>query len=205
MQNVDNNYLVDDLISNDVLKSSSLINAFKQIDRCDFVLEQNKNDCYVDSALEIGYGQTISQPQVVAFMLELLDLDCVKKVLDIGSGSAYTTALISKVLENKGYVFGLEKIPELVNFGKQNLQKYKMFNAFISRASYHVGVTNKKFDRILVSAAAKTLPNDLVDQLEDNGKMVIPIKDSIFLIEKKDGQVSEQEFKGYDFVPLVCE
>ena len=200
-----NDYLVDYLISNGVLKSETLINAFRKIDRKDFVLLEEQDIPYLDTALQIGYGQTISQPYVVAFMLELLDLEPANKVLDIGSGSGYTTALISQSIGKIGYVFGLEKIPALVEFGKQNLKKYEIYNAFISRASYDLGIRLKKFDRILVSAAAQDFPMELLDQLEEGGKMVIPIKNSIYLIEKKEGKVYEKRFGDFSFVPLVVD
>lgn len=200
-----NDSLVDYLISNGVLKSETLVNAFRKIDRKDFILLEEQDVPYLDAALQIGYGQTISQPYVVAFMLELLDLEPTNKVLDIGSGSGYTTALISQSIGKIGYVFGLEKIPALVEFGKQNLKKYEIYNAFISRASYDLGIKLKKFDRILVSAASQDLPMELLDQLEEGGKMVIPIKHSIYLIEKKEGKVYERRFGDFSFVPLVTD
>lgn len=200
---INNDDLVDFLISNEVLTNDNLIKAFRKIDRKDFVLSEKSDEAYLDIPLEIGFGQTISQPQVVAFMLELLDLHENQKVLDIGSGSGYTTALISQVIGMRSYVFGLEKVQNLVDFGKSNLKKYNIYNAFISRATYDVGITNKKFDRILVSASAESLPIELLEQLEENGKLVIPIKNSIYLIEKKDGIFTDTKFEGFSFVPLV--
>lgn len=198
-----NDVLVDFLISNNVLKSETLIKAFRKIDRKDFVLFEDEEVSYLDSALQIGYGQTISQPQVVAFMLELLDLQSGHKVLDIGSGSGYTTALIASCVGKIGYVFGLERIPDLVEFGQSNLKKYDIYNAFISRASASIGIKNKKFDRILVSASSPELPVELLEQLEENGKLVLPIRNSIYLIEKIDGKFFEKEFEGFSFVPLI--
>jgi protein-L-isoaspartate(D-aspartate) O-methyltransferase len=204
-EKMNNDYLVDYLISDGVLKSENLIDAFRKIDRKDFVLVEEKEIPYEDKALQIGYGQTISQPYVVAFMIELLDLQNADKVLDIGSGSGYTTAIISNAIGRVGYVFGLEKIPALVEFGKENIKKYDIYNAFISKASYSLGVRNKKFNKILVSAAAPELPMDLIHQLEENGKLVLPIKDSIYLIEKRDGKVYEQRFGDFSFVPLIID
>jgi len=204
-ENINNDYLIDSLISNGVLRSECLIETFRKIDRKDFVLLEEDEVAYEDSALRIGYGQTISQPFVVAFMLELLDVQPTNKVLDIGSGSGYTTALISGAIGKLGYVFGLEKIPALVEFGKENLKKYDIYNAFISKASYSIGIRNKKFDRILVSASAKELPLELIAQLEEEGKLVLPINESIYLIEKKDGKFYEQRFDGFSFVPLVMD
>ena len=204
-EEINNDYLVDYLISNGALQSENLIKAFRKIDRKDFILIEEESVPYLDAPLQIGYGQTISQPQVVAFMLELLDLQDGNRVLDIGSGSAYTTALIASCIGRVGYVFGLERIPALIEFGKNNLRKYEIYNAFISKASFNLGIKHKKFDKILVSAAADSLPLELLEQLEDDGKLVIPIKNSIFLIEKRDGQFFEKEFEGFSFVPLVVE
>lgn len=204
-ENINNDYMVDSLIKEGFLKSENLINAFRKIDRKNFVLLEEETIPYLDCVLQIGYGQTLSPPNVVAFMLELLDLDSTHKVLDIGSGSGYTTALISQSVGKIGYVFGLEKIPALVEFGKKNLLKYKIYNAFISKASFDLGIKLKKFNRILVSAAAQDLPLELIEQLEENGKLVIPIKNSIYLIEKKEGKVYEKRFGDFAFSPLMVD
>ncbi|RDX33564.1 methyltransferase domain-containing protein [Arcobacter sp. HD9-500m-PIT-SAG02] len=202
-EKINNDTLVDNLISENILKSENLINAFRKIDRKDFVLLDEDDTYVIDKNLKIGYGQTLSEALVIAFMLETLDLRETNKVLDIGSGSGYTTALISQAIGKFGYVFGLEIIPYLVNFGKENLKKYEIYNAFISKSSYDLGVKRKKFDRILVSASASKLPMDLLEQLEENGKMVIPIKKSIYLIEKKDGKVFEKRMADFDFETLI--
>jgi len=201
---MNNDLLVDELISAEVLKTKNLVDAFRKIDRKDFVLLNDDEDTYcIDKNLKIGYGQTISEPIVVAFMLEILDLKNSNKVLDIGSGSGYTTALISQCIGKIGYVFGLEIVPALVSFGQENIKKYEMYNAFISRASYDVGIKRKKFDRILVCASAPEMPMGLLAQLEDGGKMVLAIKKSIYLVEKKDGKVFEHRYADFDFEPLI--
>ncbi len=200
----DNNSLVEGLIKEEILNNPALINAFHKIDRKDFVLLEEDEEIYkIDKNLRIGYGQTISEPMVVAFMLELLDLEETHKVLDIGTGSGYTTALISQVIGETGYVFGLEIIPALVSFGKENLKKYEIYNAFISKAGYDIGIRRKKFDRILISACAQEIPEGLLEQLEDDGKLVMSIKNSIYLIEKKDGKYFENRVADFDFEPLV--
>lgn len=202
---INNDDLVDNLIAMDVLKNEELIKAFRKIDRKDFILLDEEDIYKIDKKLKIGYGQTISEPEVVALMIELLDLEDTHKVLDIGAGSGYTTALISQIIGKFGCVFGLEKIPALVNFGKDNLKKYDIYNAFISKASYDLGIKNKKFNRILVSAKASEMPMELLAQLEENGRMVLPIKKSIYLIEKKEGKFYEQRVIDFDFEPLITE
>ena len=199
----DNDDLIDNLISMNILENETLIQAFRNIDRKDFALLEENDTYAIDKDLKIGYGQTLSDPKIIALMLELLDLQSTNKVLDIGSGSGYTTALISQSIGKIGYVFGLERVPALVNFGKDNLKKYDIYNAFISKASYGLGIKHKKFDRILVSATADDFPMELLEQLDDNGKMVVPIKKSIYLIEKKDGTTFEKRVIDFEFEPLV--
>ncbi len=129
-----NKELVEHLIKRGVLKTPKIIEAFKKIDRKDFVKEEFLEEAYFDTPLPIGFGQTISQPYTVAFMLELLEPKEGDTVLDIGSGSGWTTALLAYIVGNKGKVIGVERIKELVEFGKKNLAKYKFKNAHIELA-----------------------------------------------------------------------
>ena len=177
----------------------------KQVDRADFVRPVDLPDAYENMALSIGYGQTISQPFTVAFMLEKLQPVEGDRVLDIGSGSGWTTALLAQIVGNGGQVTGLEIIPELVEFGRKNLQKYNFRNTSIKQAKNGVlGIPGKKFDRILVSAAATTLPEELIQQLKPGGTLVVPVRNSIFKITKSpNGGISLEEFPGFVFVPLT--
>jgi len=195
--------LVSDLIEEGVLKTESIIKAFKKIDRGDFVLPEYEDEAYDDFPLPIGHGQTISQPLTVAFMLELLDSKKGSKVLDVGSGSGWTTALLAEISEN-GFVFGTEIIPDLVAFGKNNLAKYRLSNAEIRQAVKEIGLEEKApFDRILVSASAKEIPEGLLKQLKIGGIMVIPVENSILKIEKiSKEEIKTERFDGFVFVPL---
>ncbi len=201
-----NQELVNYLISQKYLQQKPLINAFKKIDRKDFLPPQQKKHAYLNQALGIGFNQTISQPLVVAFMLELLDLKKNQKVLDIGTGSAYTTALIAEVLGSPQGITGLERIPQLVKQGNENLQKYfPTPTSIILLAQKDLGFPEQTFDRILVSAAAEEMPPKLTNQLREGGKLVIPIRNSIFLVEKTKNQTSEKEYFGFSFVPLIID
>ncbi len=100
---------------------SEINRAFKKIKREDFLLPEDRSKAGIDNALPIGYGQTISQPATVAFMLELLQPRAGDKILDVGSGSGWTTALLAEIVGKRGKVYGVERILELKNFGKQNL------------------------------------------------------------------------------------
>ena len=204
------NSLTQELVKKAVLKTALIINAFKKTDRADFVLSDFKKEAYRDYPLPIGYNVTISQPTTVAFMLELLEPKKGDKILDIGSGSGWTTELLSQIVGKKGKVFGVEIIPELVEFGRKNLSKYNKKNVFYKNAEIILSEKNilgfsKKapFDKILVSAMAKKLPKELVNQLSISGILVIPIKNSIWRIDKiSENEIKEKEFYGFNFVPL---
>lgn len=180
--------------------------AFKQIQRIDFVPFTKKDMAYLDSPLLIGYGQTISQPGTVRMMLEWLDVQNGQKVLDIGSGSGWTSALLSSLVGNKGKVFAVEIIPQLLEFGRKNCEKYELKNIEFHLATKNVyGLPElAPFDRILVSAAAKDLPLEIIDQLKIGGKMVIPVKNDILeIIKKSDDNYETVTHPGFIFVPLV--
>ena len=204
------NSLTQELVKKAVLKTALIINAFKKTDRADFVLSDFKKEAYRDYPLPIGYNVTISQPTTVAFMLELLEPKKGDKILDIGSGSGWTTELLSQIVGKKGKVFGVEIIPELVEFGRKNLSKYNKKNVFYKNAEIILakkdilGFSKKApFDKILVSAMAKKLPKELVNQLSISGILVIPIKNSIWRIDKiSENKIKEKEFYGFNFVPL---
>ena len=189
-----------------VLKTPALIEAFLKIDRSDFVPLEYQVQAYEDYPLPIGSGQTISQPYTVAFMLELLQPAKGEKILDIGSGSAWTTALLAYAVGRKGKVYGTEVIPGLVRFGQENLAKYQFLQAGIHQAKRDsLGLSdNAPFDKILVSAAGKEIPQKLLSQLKEDGVMVLPVQDAVVRIQKRPGQrLHIQRFLGFVFVPLV--
>jgi protein-L-isoaspartate(D-aspartate) O-methyltransferase len=196
--------LITDLIQEGVLKTERIIDAFINISRKNFVLPENREEaCESDFPLSIGFGQTNSQPTTVAFMLELLQPEEKDKILDVGSGSGWTTALLAEIAK-KGYVYGTEIIPELVEFGKNNLARYKFNNAQIVQAEETLGLKDKApFDKILVSASAKKLPKELIRQLKVGGIMIIPLGNCILKLEKvSEKQMKMDRFDGFSFVPL---
>ncbi len=197
--------LIKNLVSKHSLKSKHIIDAFENVDRANFVPKDKLEDAYQDHPLSIGYGQTISQPTTVAFMLELLDPEYGDKVLDVGSGSGWTTALLAYVVGEKGYVYGVERIPSLIKFGRENLIKNNVANAEIVEAEKDIGLSDRApFNKILVSASSKNIPIELKDQLAVGGRMVIPIKDSVVEVNKVgEGEFTETDYYGFRFVPLI--
>lgn len=197
--------LVNHLKETGVLYSPSIIKAFEKIDRKYFVPEELQNLSYEDEALPIGWGQTISQPFTIAFMLELLSPRGGDKILDVGSGSGFTTALLSGIAGFGGRVIGTEIVPELVALGKKNLARFNFTNAEIRQAGNILGLFEEApYDKILVSASAKSMPEPLINQLKSGGIMVIPVGDDIWKIEKKsDGNTRTQKHSGFAFVPLI--
>lgn len=188
-----------------ILRTTAMEEAFRVIDRKDFVRPDYVSEAYEDYPLPIGEGQTISQPTTVVFMLELLDPKPGEKILDVGSGSGWTTALLAKLVGPSGKVFGVEKIPDLVSFGQKNLEKYSLKDTSIVKAGKDLGLPNEApFDKIMVSAAAEKLPTKLVNQLKPGGIMVIPIRDSICKVTKRpDSSLEKKSYPGFMFVPLV--
>ena len=196
--------LTEHLIGLGVLRSASIIAAFRAIDRMDFVPEAFAQEGYEDVALPIDFGQTISQPYTVAFMLELLQPAEENRVLDIGSGSGWTTALLAHIVGPKGCVIGLELVPELVSYGSSNLEKYHFAHAEIRQAETLGAPDEKPFDRTLVSAAGTEIPNDLITQLTTRGVLVMPVDSAIVRVQKKtqkDAVIERHE--GFAFVPLI--
>jgi protein-L-isoaspartate(D-aspartate) O-methyltransferase len=215
--------LIENLIEEGWLKTPNIIEAFKNIKREDFLPEKEKNLAEINEALPIGYGQTISQPLVVAFMLELLRPEFGEKVLDVGSGSGWTTALLSYCVSvpvgektpfsnsrEAGKVIGIEIVPELKEFGEVNVGKYNFIKKKIARivcADGSKGYPQEApFDKILASAEARELPEPWKKQLKSGGIIVTPIGHSIWKFTKKSGDIFEaKEYPGFVFVPLLTE
>jgi protein-L-isoaspartate(D-aspartate) O-methyltransferase len=206
--------LIDYLIKEGWLKTPRIIDAFKEIKRVDFLPEDTKDLADLNEALPIGFGQTISQPLVVAFMLELLDPRPGEKILDVGSGSGWTTALLAEIVtsdkqqEKKGKVIAIEIIPELTKFGEKNVAKYNFIKkgivGFICADASKGYKKEAPFDKILASASAKELPRAWKEQLKIGGRIVTPIGNSIWLFIKKSEDGFEQiEYPGFVFVPLI--
>lgn len=203
--------LINQLIQQKYLKNPAIIEAFRKINRADFVpdeLRKTKGNDFINeynAPLPIGYEQTISQPLTVAFMLELLQPQTDDRVLDIGSGSGWQTTLLCEIVGPSGFVFAIERIPELAEFGKNNAAKYNYKNVRFICADGSKGLSlEAPFDKIIAAAAADNIPAEWKKQLKTNGRLVCPIKNSIYLVIKKgENEFEEKEFPGFVFVPLI--
>ncbi|OGC45467.1 hypothetical protein A2V49_03335 [candidate division WWE3 bacterium RBG_19FT_COMBO_34_6] len=203
---MDKNELILNLQRDGILKTKKIIDAFIKIDRSKFIRPGNFEYTYQDEPLHIGYGQTISQPRTVAFMLEKLQPDIGDKVLDVGSGSGWTTALLASIIGEAGYCLGIEILPDLVKFGVMNLKKFSLPNARIIQAGVDfLGYPLEgPYNKILVSASSLDIPQELSSQLAISGVMIIPVRNSIIKIKRLDAnKFTTEEYYGFSFVPLI--
>jgi len=200
--------LTDDLIKEGWLKTPDIIAAFRKIKRADFLPEDMRDLAELNEALSIGFGQTISQPLVVAFMLELLAPKEGEKILDVGSGSGWTSALLGEIVGERGKVIAIELVSELKEFGEKNVAKYGFVKEgrveFICADGSKGYPKEAPFDKILASASAAKLPQAWLEQLKIGGRVVLPIDSSIWLFTKKSEEEFDQiEYPGFVFVPLI--
>lgn len=182
------------------------------IPRAVFLPPDQRPHAQQDAPCPIGHGQTNSQPRTVADMLRLLEVRPGHRVLDVGSGSGWTTALLAELTGRDGQVTGVERVPELVEASRAALSTFTMPWADIRLAAAGVlGVPGSApYDRILVSAQAQTLPQALVDQLGADGIMVIPVAGEMLRVHRVPGSTSGQDADvqssahgRYRFVPLL--
>ncbi len=205
--------LINQLIDQGYLKTEAIISAFRKVKRVDFVRPEDKEYVEINAPLSIGYGQTISQPLTVAFMIELLEPKPGEKILDVGSGSGWTVALLAEIVGSSGKVYGIEKIKELKDFAVKNNDQYNYIKKGIVQifcSDGYQGLTQfAPFDKIIVAAAAEAIPPALLNQLKVGGRLVMPIglagesQDIIQLIKIADDQYKKKNFSGFIFVPLV--
>ncbi len=209
--------LVELLRSSGYIRSDRVERAMLSVPREEFVPEDLRSLAYIDRPLPIGWGQTISAPSIVAYMTELLDARVGDKVLEVGTGSGYQAAVLAEVVapsseprDRWGHVYSIERIPELAEFARRNLER----TGYADRVTVIVGDGSKgyepeaPYDRIIVTAAAPKVPEPLVDQLKPGGRLVIPVgprfAQELIVVEKDpDGKVKVRRDLEVIFVPLV--
>jgi len=187
------------------VKDPRVLAAMRKIPRHIFVQEALWERAYDDHPLPIGEGQTISQPYMVAVMTEALKLKGEEKILEIGTGSGYQTAILAELSEQ---VFTIERIDLLTKMARRNLDRLGYTNVVFRTGDGTIGWQDQApFDGILVTAGAPTVPRYLFEQLAENGRMVVPIGgmhgQELMLVRKKDGQPIKTRYFGCVFVPLI--
>ena len=190
---------------------SRVLEAFDAVPRVVFLPESQRRYAEADQPLPIGEGQTNSQPGIVRRMLELLEVQPGQRVLDVGAGSGWTTALLGHLVGTTGRVHGVERLPTLVQLGRRHLDAEE-----VAGIRYRVSIVpalpgvlglpdDAPFDRILVSAAARDLPAALVAQLAPDGIMVAPVAGRVVRVRKRGPEVEIEQLDHCRFVPLVLD
>ena len=175
--------------------SSKVQDAMRTIPRHKFV----KHFPYQDRPIPIGHEQTISQPFIVAYMTDMLDIDYSHTVLEIGTGSGYQAAVLSEVASK---VYTVERIEALAEQSKLLLEHYSNVHMKIGNG-YEGWKEHAPYDRIIVTAMPDYIPESLINQLKDGGKMIIPVKEKLVLVTKTNNTLTKKRLIGVRFVPLV--
>jgi len=207
-ENVQNKKMINYLLFNKCITIEIAV-AMEKIEREFFVPSEFASSAYLDLPLPIGYGQTISAPSMVGIMLKELMVKKGMKVLEIGTGSGWQTALLAFLVGEKGKVYSIERIQELASKAEERIKNLGIKNVEIKIGDGTLGMKeNAPFDRIIVSASAPEIPKPLIEQLANEGKMLIPIGSGywqeLILVEKdKNGKISTSPILPVMFVPLV--
>ena len=189
------------------IPSETVIRAMEQVPRELFVPQDSRHMAYLDLPLSIGEGQTISQPYVVAMMTEAMELSGGDRVLEIGTGSGYQTAILS-ALTPRGRVVSMERVPALMQQARQRLQELGYRNVEVQQAGSSLGCPSKgPYDAIIVTAAAPRLPESLLSQLANGGRLVIPVgtlsQQELVQARRTDEGLSLRVLGPCRFVPLL--
>ena len=201
--------MVTDSIEARGIKDPGVLRAMRSVPRHLFILEKYLDQAYADHPLPIGFGQTISQPYIVAWMTELLELKPGEKILEIGTGSGYQAAILAELGEIE--VFSIEIVPELAESSAQRLKDLGYSTIQVKQGDGYYGWSeHAPFDAIIVTAAPDHLPAPLSQQLKEGGRLVIPIGppggyQSLWKFVKQNGELVAYEMGGVSFVPFTGE
>lgn len=211
MNNIDEFYqkrlqMVEYQLKGRDIVDKKVLDAMLKVERHKFVPKEYQKFAYIDEPLPIGYGQTISQPYIVALMTQLLELKGDEKVLEIGTGSGYQAAILAELCKE---VYTIEIIPELAQRAEKLLKELGYKNIFVKVGDGYLGwEEHAPYDAIIVTCAPDHIPQPLIDQLKDGGKMVIPVGEvfqELVLVEKKKDKVIKKSIIPVRFVPMVRE
>ncbi|GAB4335547.1 MAG: protein-L-isoaspartate(D-aspartate) O-methyltransferase [Calditrichia bacterium] len=195
--------MVEEQIVRRGVKDPRVLSAMRKVPRHLFVPPSHRSYAYADEPLPIGQGQTISQPYIVAFMTEQLRLTGDERVLEIGTGSGYQTAVLAELCDS---VFTIEIIAQLGENARKTLDNLGYRNIVYRIGDGYAGWEEKApFDAIMVTAAPPEIPQPLVRQLAEGGRMIIPvgtISQELILLEKKNGQIKKTSVLPVRFVPM---
>jgi protein-L-isoaspartate(D-aspartate) O-methyltransferase len=197
--------MVEEYIAREGVKSERVVSAMRQVPRHEFVPANQRMHAYDDAALPIGFQQTISPPFIVAYMTQVLDPQPEDKVLEIGTGSGYQAAVLAPLVAD---VYTIEIIPQLGRNAEKILKQLDCDNVYTKVGDGYEGWPEvAPFDKIIVTCSPESVPQPLVDQLKDGGKMIIPLGEryqQVFhLFEKRDGQLVSTELLPTLFVPMT--
>ena len=181
--------------------------AMEEVPRHLFVPPESQTAAYEDHPLPIGQGQTISQPYIVALMLQALELTGNEQALEVGTGSGYQAALLSRLVN---HVYTVEVIPELADSARTLLKQLQYDNVEVVAANGSIGwKAGAPYDAIIVAAAAPTIPHALIEQLRNGGRLVLPVgtlyQQHLLRIRKQKEEISTEDLGECAFVPLVGE
>lgn len=187
------------------IQTQAVIDAIYKLPRESFVSQAMVHQAYDNNALPIGHGQTISQPYIVAKMTEILELKQESKVLEVGTGSGYQTAVLAQLVN---HVYSIERIKTLQWDAKRRLKQLDIYNVSTKHGDGWQGWSAKApFDAIIVTAAAESIPNGLLEQLGDGGIMVIPVgvdEQQLLKITRQGQEYLSEIVEMVRFVPLIA-
>ena len=189
------------------IRDERVLAAFRKIPRHRFLPREHEGQAYADHPIPIGGGQTISQPYIVALMTELLRLQGHERVLEVGAGSGYQTAILAELALE---VFSVERLPELAASASARLESLGYLNVHVRAANGSLGWSeHAPYDGIIVAAGAPSIPDSLADQLAEGGRLVLPIGPPHAQVlvqgEKVRGALHSREITNCVFVPLIGE
>jgi protein-L-isoaspartate(D-aspartate) O-methyltransferase len=199
------NAMVTKQIENRGIRDSRLLAAMRHVPRHEFVPEEFRESAYEDRPLGIGYGQTISQPYIVAFMTEQVAPKQSDRILEVGTGSGYQAAILSKLVSD---VFSIEIVPELAERASKTLKRLAFTNVRTRAGDGYQGwPEHAPFDAIIVTCAPDHVPDPLINQLKEGGRLIIPVGDagdqSLYLLEKRNGKIERRLVLPVRFVPMT--
>ncbi len=200
-------HMVEDQIKGRGVTDSRVTEVMSSVPRHEFVPENYRAHAYEDHPLPIGYGQTISQPYIVSFMTEQLRPQPTDRVLEVGTGSGYQAAVLSKLVAE---VYTIEIVKPLAQRAEVDLRRLNYSNVKVKAGDGYKGwPEHAPFDAIIVTAAPDHVPQPLIDQLKEGGRMIIPVggreMQQLYLLEKHAGKLTRRAVLPVNFVPLTRE